>query len=168
MNMGRGRVNDAVRRREKVTKVILQAQQAGGDLSVSAVARRAGVDRSYLYRHRDLLELIHQTQCSPAAGSSVTISRASLQTDLANAHERNRRLQARSQLLERRLSELMGDQAWRDSGLGAPTDIETLQRRIVELEQQNAELTGQIEDRDRDLTAARAANRELMLQLNAR
>lgn len=37
------------------------------------------------------------------------------------------------QLLERRLSEVMGEQAWPDSGLGAPLDVEALQHANVEL-----------------------------------
>ena len=43
---------------------------------------------------------------------------------------------ARTQQLETRLSELLGEQAWRATGLGAPTDIDQLQQRIVTLEQQ--------------------------------
>ena len=74
---------------------------------------------------------------------------------------------ARIQQLETRLSELLGEQAWRESGLGAPTDIDQLQQRIVTLEQQTVELRLQLEERDQDLAAARAANRELMTQLNA-
>jgi hypothetical protein len=65
-----------------------------------------------------------------------------------------------------RLSELLGEHAWRATGLGAPTDIDEFQQRIVTLEQQIVELPLQIEERDQDLTAARAANRELMAQLN--
>jgi chromosome segregation ATPase len=74
---------------------------------------------------------------------------------------------ARTQQLEARLSELLGEQAWRATGLGAPTDIDQLQQRIVTLEQQVVELRVQLEERDQDLAAARAANRELIAQLNA-
>jgi hypothetical protein len=73
---------------------------------------------------------------------------------------------ARTQQLETRLSELLGEHAWRATGLGAPTDIDEFQQRIVTLEQQIVELRLQIEERDQDLTAARAANRERMAQLN--
>ena len=73
---------------------------------------------------------------------------------------------ARTQQLETRLSELLDEQAWRTTGLGAPTDIDQLQQRIVSLEQQIVELRLQLEERDQDLAAARAANRELMAQLN--
>jgi chromosome segregation ATPase len=73
----------------------------------------------------------------------------------------------RIQQLEKRLSEVLGDQAWRESGLGAPADIDTLNRRIMHLEQQITDQRLQLEERDEELAAARAANRELMAQLNA-
>jgi len=47
------------------------------------------------------------------------------------------------------------------------THIETLQRQIVMLEQRIVELTKVVEERDRDLAAARAANRELMIRVNS-
>ncbi|MFJ9195465.1 hypothetical protein [Streptomyces globisporus] len=68
--------------------------------------------------------------------------------------------------LERRLSEALDQTAWEASGLGAPADIETLTRRATELEQQILDLRGELAERDEDLEAARAANRELMAQLN--
>jgi hypothetical protein len=42
----------------------------------------------------------------------------------------------------------------------------TLTQKITHLEQQSADLRLQLEERDDDLAAARAANRELMAQLN--
>jgi chromosome segregation ATPase len=95
------------------------------------------------------------------------VTRASLQADLLAAHERAARLTARVQQLEKRLSETLGEQAWRESGLGAPADIDALNQKIAFLEQQAADLRLQLEERGDDLTAARAANRELMAQLNA-
>jgi hypothetical protein len=56
---------------------------------------------------------------------------------------------------------------WRESGLGAPADIDTLNQTIARLEQQVSDLRLHIEERDEDLAAARAANRELMARLNA-
>jgi chromosome segregation ATPase len=98
-------------------------------------------------------------------GPSVT--RASLQADLLAAQQRCTRMATRTQQLEKRLSELLGEQAWRATGLGAPTDIDQLQQRIVTLEQQVVDSRLQLEERDQDLAAARAANRELMTRLNA-
>lgn len=56
--------------------------------------------------------------------------------------------------------------AWQESGLGAPHDIEQLQRRITELEQSVVDLTCQLSHRDDELDAARAANREMIAQIN--
>jgi chromosome segregation ATPase len=89
------------------------------------------------------------------------------ETDLLAAHERALRLSARIQQLEKRLSEALGEQARRKSGLGAPADIDTLNHTITRLEQQAADLRIQLDERDSELAAARTANRELMAQLNA-
>jgi transposase-like protein len=163
-----GRRADSTRRRQRVLSALDAAIKDGAELSATYIARRAGVDRAFLYRHRDLLERIHaaatQPPDKPEIGARVT--RASLQADLLAAQQRCTRMAARTQQLEIRLSELLGEQAWRASGLGAPTDIDQLQQRIVTLEQQIVELRLQLEERDQDLTAARAANRELMAQLN--
>ena len=164
-----GRRADSARRRQRVLAAISRAVTDGAEISVSAIARAAAVDRTFLYRHRDLLGKIHATQTSPPAGSGAgpTVSRASLQADLLAAHERALRLHARIQQLEKRLSETLGEQAWRESGLGAPAGIDALSHTITRLEQQAADLRIQLEERDSELAAARAANRELMTQLNA-
>jgi chromosome segregation ATPase len=94
------------------------------------------------------------------------VSRASLQADLLAAHERAIRLTARIRQLEQRLSDELGQQTWRESGLGAPADIDALNQKITHYEQQAADLRLQLEDRDDELAAARAANRELMTRLN--
>ena len=65
-----------------------------------------------------------------------------------------------------RLSEVLGEQTWSDSGLGAPADIDALTQKINQLQQQAASLSLQPEEPDQDLAAARAANREPMTQLN--
>jgi chromosome segregation ATPase len=100
--------------------------------------------------------------------STTTPTRASLKADLLAAQQRAIRLHTRVRQLEQRLSQLLGEQTWRDSGLGAPDDIDELKQRIVHLEQQAVDLHIQLEERDQDLAAARAANRELMTQLNTR
>ncbi|PZS22903.1 MAG: hypothetical protein DLM61_25005 [Pseudonocardiales bacterium] len=166
--MVKGRQADSARRRERVTKALADAVAAGTEISVSAIAAKAGVDRTFLYRHRDLLQQIHvaETEPSPGASAGSAVTRASLHADLLAAQQRCTRMAARIQQLEARLSELLGEQAWRASGLGAPTDVEQLQQRIVHLEQQAVDLHLQLETRDQELAAARGANRELMTQLN--
>jgi hypothetical protein len=165
-----GRRADSARRRQRVIKAVNDASRTGGEISVSAIARAAGVDRTFLYRHQDLLGQVHAAQANPAAADNggPAVSRASLQADLANAHGQITRQAARIRQLETKLSELLGEQAWRESGLGALADIDQLQRRITELEQQVVDLRGQLEERDQELEAARAANRELIANLNRR
>ncbi|MFI5659051.1 DUF6262 family protein [Streptomyces sp. NPDC051684] len=166
-----GRRADTERRRQRVATAVNNAAKNGAPLSVSAIARHAGVDRSFLYRHRDLLELVHTAELEPAtqdpAGGSP-VSRASLQADLANAQARNTRLTARLQQLEKRLSQVLGGRAWQESGLGAPADIDELQRKQTRLEQQNVQLTSALEEARSDLDAAREANRDLTRALNQR
>jgi len=164
-----GRAADSARRRQRVLTAITQAGSATGiEVSVAAIARAAGVDRTFLYRHRDLLEQIHAAQAQPHAATTPgpVVSRVSLQTDLLNAQQRTTRLSARIQQLEKHLSQDLGEQAWRASGLGAPTDVDVLTQRIVHLEQAAADLRLQLAERDDELNAARAANRELMLRAN--
>lgn len=169
-SMIEGRRADSARRRQRVIKAINTASTNGTEISVSAIARTAGVDRTFLYRHTDLLGQVHAAQANPAAADSggPAVSRASLQADLANAHGQITRQATRIRQLENKLSELLGEQAWRESGIGAPTDIDQLQRRITALEQQVVELNGQLQERNQELDAARTANRDLITNLNRR
>ena len=167
--MTKGRQADSARRRQRVIGALDRASSNGAEITVSGIARAAAVDRTFLYRHRDLLEKIHALEATPPAAGSTTgppVTRASLQADLLAAHERAVRLNARVRQLEKRLSEALGEQAWRDSGLGTPADIDALSQKITHLEQKAIDLRLQLEDQGQDLTAARAANRELMAQLN--
>jgi hypothetical protein len=168
--MHKGRQADSARRRQRVLDTISKTAAAGEEISVAGIARAANVDRTFLYRHRDLLEKIHALEAAPPASgdgsSGPGVTRASLQADLLAAHERALRLTTRIRQLEKRLSEAIGEQAWRESGLGAPADIDALQQTIIHLEQLAADLQLRLAERDQDLDAARAANRELMTQLN--
>lgn len=164
-----GRRADSTRRRQRVLTALDRAIAEGAELSVTGIARRAGVDRTFLYRHRDLLERIHTAETQPPdkPGIGPTVTRASLHADLLAAQQRCTRMAAHTRQLETRLSGLLGEQTWHATGLGAPVDIDNLQQRIVMLEQQVVDLRLQLDERDEDLTAARAANRELMTRLNA-
>jgi hypothetical protein len=170
--MRKGRQADSARRHQRVLAAMDHAIAAGEEISVAGIARAAAVDRTFLYRHRDLLEKIHAIEAAPPPAGDGTpgpgVTRASLQTDLLAAHERALRLTARIRQLEKRLSEALGEQAWRESGLGAPPDIDALQQKITHLEQQAADLKLQLAKGGQDLDAARAANRELMTRLNTR
>jgi hypothetical protein len=167
--MRAGRQADSARRRQRVITVINQATSNGTEISASGIARAAAVDRSFLYRHRDLLEKIHALEAAPPAAGETpgpAVTRASLQADLLAAHERAARLNARVRQLEQRLSQALGEQAWRASGLGATPDTGALNDKISQLEQQAADLRIQLSERDDELAAARAVNRELMTRIN--
>jgi hypothetical protein len=86
--------------------------------------------------------------------------------DLAGAHDRINRLVPENAHLRDRLFSALGEQAWRESGLGGPDDIEDLRCRNTELEQHVVELRRQLGEKDDDLDAARMTNRELMASLN--
>jgi transposase-like protein len=160
----------SARCRQRVIKALNAAIESGEEISVSAIARKAGVNRSLLYRHPDLHAMVltkaAEPPTTPTGGPAA--SRASLIADLAGAHDRINRLVRENTQLGDRLSEALGEQAWRESGLGGPDDIDELHRRNTELEQQVVELRRQLSEKDDDLNAARATNRELMASLTDR
>ncbi|MEU9006279.1 hypothetical protein [Streptomyces sp. NPDC048551] len=158
------------RRRARVQAAITAARHAGTPLTASAIARTARVDRTFLYRHRDLLDSLHITSARLAEPtmSGPAVTQASLQADLANATARSARLAARVHQLEKRLSRALGEEVWKASGLGAQSDVAELNSQVTRLEQRNVELTRVLEERDAELDAARAANRELTRALNQR
>ncbi|MFE3001038.1 DUF6262 family protein [Nocardia sp. NPDC059246] len=169
-SLTRARADDSSRRRQAVLKALNAARNSGEAITVSGIARAAGVHRTFLYRHADL----HATVLAEAAKPLPTptghpaVSRESLLADLVNLQARNARMAQTISTLERRLSETLGEDVWRTSGLGAPTDIDTLQRRITELEQINLDLRDELAERQDELDAARDANRELITRLNTR
>jgi hypothetical protein len=57
--MMKGRQADSARRRQRVLAALDRAAADGAEISVSGIARAAAVDRTFLYRHRDLLEKFH-------------------------------------------------------------------------------------------------------------
>jgi hypothetical protein len=164
------RRRDSTRRRQRVQDALDRLTAAGDEISVAAVARAAGVDRSFLYRHHDLRTQILQraAQALPDASLPHTtqVSRQSLLADLANLRAHNERLRRQVSKLARRLSEALGEEVFRASGVGGPDDTEVLRRRVAELEQAVVDLREQLDDRTEELDAARATNRELMAEVN--
>ena len=70
--MQRGRQADSARRQQRVIAALTKAAADGTEISVSSIARAAAVDRSFLYRHRDLLGKIHGLEAAPpAAGDAI-------------------------------------------------------------------------------------------------
>jgi hypothetical protein len=112
---------DTTRRRERVLAALAEARSRGAEVTATGIAQQALIDRTFLYRHPDLLEQLPAAQTQPhdnTLGPAASV--ASLQADLLAAHEHAARLAAHNQHLVRRLSQALGDQAWRESGLGAP------------------------------------------------
>lgn len=167
--MTAGRQADSRRRRERVAQAIAQAAANGTPVSISAIARTAGIDRSFFYRpqHHDLLAALRTAASQPhVPGNGPGASRASLQADLANSQDRCNRLAAHVALLEKRLSALLGEDAWHQSGLGTAADVDDLRNQVHALEEANTDLRAKMDDLEDELNAARAANRELMTQAN--
>jgi chromosome segregation ATPase len=162
------RRRDTTRRRQRVLDALDQLAAAGQEISVSAVARKAGVDRSFLYRHHDLRAQIHARSAAPSASpaASATASRQSLLADAANLREQNQRLRRQNTDLTARLSEVLGEEVFRTSGIGRTDDPEALRTRVGQLEQEVLDLRQELEERTDDLDAARAANRDLMTLAN--
>jgi hypothetical protein len=167
----RARAKDTEARRERVAAAVTELQRAGATLTISAVARAAGVHRSFLHRHPDLAEAIHAAETQSPAEATNRTSEVSLRTELANVHAAHRRLAAHTRLLEVRLSELLGDEAARAGGLLQPAetaDTFQLTQTIQNLERTVDDLRIELADRSDDLNAARAANRALMAANNQR
>jgi chromosome segregation ATPase len=166
--MMEGRRADTARRQQRVLRALDKAIADGGEISLSAVARAAGVHRTFLYRHPELLDRVRAAEATTTRPSDDPgeVSKASLLADLGNARARATRQEARIRQLERRLTELLGEQAWTETGLGAPDDIEQLRRQVRTLEERVSELTAELDERTQDLDAARATNRELMTRVN--
>jgi cell division protein FtsB len=164
------RRRDSTHRRQRVLVALDRLTGAGEEISVAAVARAAGVDRSFLYRHHDLraeiLTRAAQSQPDASMPHSTQVSRQSLLADLANLRAHNERLRRQINKLARRLSEALGEEVFRASGLGGPDDTEGLRRRAAELEQTVLDLREQLEERTEELDAARTTNRDLMAELN--
>ena len=64
--------NDSDRRRRKVLEALDRLRTNGDEITVSAVARTAGVDRSFLYRHHDLRSQILALAAEPEPHPALT------------------------------------------------------------------------------------------------
>jgi hypothetical protein len=164
------RRQDSTRRRQRVLTALDWLTGTGEEISVAAVARAANVDRSFLYRHHDLrVEILTRAaRAHPDASMPRTtqVSRQSLLADLANLRAHNERLRRQNAKLARRLSEALGEEVFRASGLGGPDDTEVRRRRVADLEQTVLDLRQQLEERTEELDAARTTNRDLMAEVN--
>jgi hypothetical protein len=157
-----------VARRRRVLKALAELRAQAEEITISAVARRARVHRSFIHRHPDLRAAVLRAADGDPPGDvpSTGVSRRSLLADNANLREQNRRRAQQLHTLEDRLAELLGEQAFQRSGLGAPSDIAALQARVEQLQQQVLDLQRTLGERDEELAAAREAHRRLMAEVN--
>ncbi len=161
------RRRDSTRRRQRVLSALDQLAAAGQEISVSAVARSAGVDRSFLYRHHDLRAQIHARAAVPEnSPASTAASKQSLLADLANLREQSQRLRKQNIALTARLSEALGAEVFQASGIGHTDESEALRACVSQLEQQVLDLRQELEERTGELDASRAANRDLVALAN--
>ncbi len=167
--MARARRRDVDRRRQRVRQALADMHVDGSEITISAVADRAKVHRSFVHRHADLhaavLEAAADATTNPSP-ASTTISHRSVLAENANLHEQNRRLAQQVSDLEDRLSELLGQQAFDRSGLGASVSTAAARAELETERQAVLDLRRALEERDEELAAARETNRRLMNQLN--
>lgn len=169
--LAQARRRDTDRRRQRVRQAIAEMSAQAAEITISSVAARARVHRSFIHRHPDLRAAVIAAAEDPAATSpsaASTVSRRSLLADNANLRERNRRLEHHARGLEQRLSELLGTQISQRTGLGAPDTQATLREQAESLRQQILDLRKTLGERDEELAAAREANRRMMAELNRR
>jgi hypothetical protein len=169
--LAEARRRDVDHRRQRVRLSLAEMRAQAAQITISSVAARAGVHRSFIHRHPDLRAAVIAAAEDPATSSlsgAGTASRRSLLADNANLRERNRRLEHHARGLEQRLSELLGTQISQRTGLGAPDDAAALREQADSLRQQILDLRKTLGERDDELAAAREANRRLMAELNHR
>ncbi|MFD0204252.1 MULTISPECIES: DUF6262 family protein [Saccharothrix] len=167
--LAKARRRDVDHRQQRVRQALADMTGDGSEITISSVAARARVHRSFIHRHPDLhaavLAAASQALTTPSPASTV-ISHRSVLAENANLHAQNHRQARHIRDLEDRLSELLGQQAFERSGLGAATSTAALQAEIDQQRQIVLDLTRALEERDEELAAARETNRRLMTELN--
>jgi hypothetical protein len=167
--LAEARRRDVARRCQRVHQALAEMRAQAAEITISAVAARARVHRSFIHRHPDLRAAVIAAAEDPAASgpaAASTVSRRSLLADNANLRERNRRLEQHARGLEERLSELLGMQVSQRTGLGPLPDVAALRDQVQALRQENLDLRRRTEECEEELAAAREANRRLMTELN--
>jgi chromosome segregation ATPase len=161
------RRRDVNTRRARVAKALDAMRTEGIEITISSVAARARVHRSFIHRHLDLRADVYAAAEQPtAAATATTTTRQSLEADNLNLRATVRRQTQHIADLEARLSELLGEQAYSRTGLGAPRNHAALEEQNRRLQNEIQELQAKLQAQEEDLGAAREANRQLMGQLN--
>lgn len=76
--------NQAALRESEVRHILTAMIDSGEIISFSSVSTRAGVSRSYLYRHEEIADIIRESRVS-------MLSKAELRAELARERARNRK-----------------------------------------------------------------------------
>jgi AraC-like DNA-binding protein len=100
--------------RRRALTTLRQLTNSEQPLTVSTLAQRAGVSRSWLYTQADLLAQIRDERPRPATRTTVparqSASDASLKQRLHLAHGRIRELETDNQQLRHALAQALGDE----------------------------------------------------------
>lgn len=104
--------------RAAIIAAVGELDRAGHQINISALARKAGVDRSYLYEHPDLLERIRalgsaRSTHRPTRPAAEQASLESLRARLEVAHTELNRLRAENNE-QRRALELGLGKRWEE------------------------------------------------------
>lgn len=161
------RRRDVSTRRARVAQALEIMRTEGSEITISSVAARARVHRSFIHRHLDLRADVYAAADQPsAAGTATTTTRRSLEADNLNLRATVHRQTQHIADLEARLSELLGEQAYSRTGLGAPRNHAALEEQNQTLQNEIQELQAKLQHQGEELGAAREANRQLIGQLN--
>lgn len=178
----RARRRDGRTKRARAEESLHQMLESGEPISFPALARRAGVSVSLLYADKALATRVAEARDRQRqAGSERAwrlpprslVSEHSLRADLANAKEQVRQLHQEVGVLLARLARSLGADADIARGRATASVLDGLEDRAAELEIANGqlrrqvfELKAEVQDANDSLEGARAANRDLMSQLN--
>jgi Family of unknown function (DUF6262) len=105
--LAEARRRDVARRRQRVHQALAEMRAQAAEITISAVAARARVHRSFIHRHPDLRATVIAAAEDPSAsgpGGTGAVSRRSLLADNANLRDRARSLEQHARSLEDRLS----------------------------------------------------------------
>lgn len=174
--MRRARRLDSQNKAALVLAATDAALTRAGQITISGVARDAGVGRKFIYDHPDLKAQIElkavraTTRHANDMTSAAQVTAASLRAELANTRAQNHRLNSQLRAVENRLhkqqgARLVADNLLPDAIIASLAD-QQLARRNVELEQQLFEAQEALLRTAEELDAARTINRELMQRAN--
>ena len=125
--LAEARRRDVDHRRQRVRQALAEMRAQAAEITISSVAARARVHRSFIHRHPDLRAAVIAAAEDPAASSPAGASHR--QPPLAAGRQRQpARTQPpprtpRPRHSKQRLSELLGTQISQRTGLGAPADV---------------------------------------------